>query len=93
MPLSSNIDPEASEVPVNGAELRAYEKEERALAREIADQTGQLQARSSNEAEPARNPLGRWGRRHKVLKPRRPAPLAVECRNNERHRCALQHSA
>jgi hypothetical protein len=41
-----NIDPEASEVPVNGSEYRAYVKEQRALIREIAEETGQLQARA-----------------------------------------------
>jgi hypothetical protein len=40
-----NVDPEASEVLVNGPEYRAYEKEQRALIREIADQTGQLPTR------------------------------------------------
>jgi hypothetical protein len=40
-----NIDPEASEVPVNGPEYRAYEKEQRALIREIAEKTGQLPSR------------------------------------------------
>jgi hypothetical protein len=51
-----NVDPEASQVPVNGSELRAYEKEQRALTREIADQTGQLQ-RSSVEVNVTKNPI------------------------------------
>ena len=34
-----NVDPDASEVLANGPEYRAYEKEQRALLREIADQT------------------------------------------------------
>jgi hypothetical protein len=61
-----NIDPDASEVPVNGREYRDYVKEQRALVREIADQTGQLPQRKSTieldvgEAVPP--PVGtRWG--------------------------------
>lgn len=52
-----NVDPEASEVLVNGPEYRAYEKEQRALIREIADQTGQLPARIAVDAGPAKGSL------------------------------------
>jgi hypothetical protein len=52
-----NVDPEACQVPVNGSELRAYEKEQRALTREIADQTGQLPQRSSVEVNLTKNPI------------------------------------
>jgi len=52
-----NVDPEASEVPVNGSELRAYAKEQRALTREIADQSGQLLLRTPVAPVAARNPL------------------------------------
>jgi hypothetical protein len=49
-----NLDPE---VPVNGPEYRAYEKEQRALIREIADQTGQLPARIGKIEMGIKNPL------------------------------------
>ena len=52
-----SVDPEASEVSVNGPEYRAYEKEQRALIREIWDATGQLPSRNPVDAGPAKNPL------------------------------------
>ena len=52
-----NVDPEASEVLVNGPEYRAYEKEQRALIREIADQTGQLPQRVGKVEVDVKNPL------------------------------------
>jgi hypothetical protein len=53
-----NIDPEASEVPVNGKELRAYMETKRALIRELRDVYGQQQLRApAPEPEPAPNPI------------------------------------
>jgi hypothetical protein len=52
-----NVDPDASEVPVHGPEFRAYEKEQRALTREIADQTGQLLQRAPVEVNVVRSPI------------------------------------
>jgi hypothetical protein len=52
-----NIDPDASAVPVNGSEYRAYVKEQRALAREIADQTGQLPTRAGRLEVDVKNPI------------------------------------
>jgi hypothetical protein len=51
------VDPDAAEVPVRGNEYRAYEKEQRALTREIADQTGQLMQRAPVQVNVVRNPL------------------------------------
>jgi len=47
------VDPDASEVPVHGSEYRAYEKEQRALLREIADQCGQLPTRVAVQTQAA----------------------------------------
>jgi hypothetical protein len=44
-------------VKCNSRELLAYDKEYRALAREIADQCGQLPQRVSLDAVVTRNPL------------------------------------
>jgi hypothetical protein len=55
--LIRTVDPEAAEVPVNGPEFRAYEKEQRALTREIADQSGQLLLRTPVAPVAAWNPL------------------------------------
>jgi hypothetical protein len=55
--LIRTVDPEASEVPVNGPEWRAYEKEQRALLHEIADQTGGLPARLGKVEVVAGNPI------------------------------------
>jgi hypothetical protein len=44
-------------VLVNGPEYRAYEKEQRALVREIADQTGQLPSRIAVHTGPVKNPI------------------------------------
>jgi hypothetical protein len=53
-----NFDPDASVVPINGAEHRAYAKLQKELAREIAEQSGQLQQRTpAPEPEPVKNPL------------------------------------
>jgi hypothetical protein len=52
-----NVDPDASEVLVYGPEYRAYEKEQRALLREIADQTGQLPSRATKIEMDVRNPI------------------------------------
>jgi hypothetical protein len=54
-----SVDPDASAVPVNGPEYRAYEKEQRALLREIADQTGQLPSRNKVEME-VKSPLANF---------------------------------
>jgi hypothetical protein len=51
----SGVDPEASPVPLNSREYLAYVKEQRALLREIADQTGQLPQRVSLEATAAKS--------------------------------------
>ena len=51
------VDPDAAGVRVRGNEYRAYEKEQRALTREIADQTGQLMQRAPVEVNVVRNPL------------------------------------
>jgi hypothetical protein len=56
-----NVDPEASEVLVNGPEWRAYEKEQRALLHEIADQTGGLPARVGKIEMDTKNPLNFGG--------------------------------
>jgi hypothetical protein len=50
------VDPKASEVPVNGSEYRAYEKEQRALLHEVGDQTGGLPARIG-KVEVVGNPI------------------------------------
>jgi hypothetical protein len=42
--------PDASTVPINSREYLAYVKEQRALLREIADQTGQLPQRVAVES-------------------------------------------
>ena len=55
--LIRTVDPEAAKVPVNGPEFRAYEKEQRALTREIADQSGQLLLRTPVAPVAAWNPL------------------------------------
>lgn len=54
--LIRTVDPDASEVAVNGPEWRAYEKEQRALLHEIADQTGGLPARVAR-LEVTQNPI------------------------------------
>jgi hypothetical protein len=51
------VDPEASPVPLNSREYLAYVKEQRALLREIADQTGQLPQRVALEATVTQNPI------------------------------------
>ena len=51
------VDPDAAEVPVRGNEYRAYETEQRALTREIADQTGQLMQRAPVNVNVVRNTL------------------------------------
>jgi hypothetical protein len=52
-----DVDPEASEVPVNGPEYRAYVKEQRALIREISEETGQLPTRVGRIEMEAKSPL------------------------------------
>jgi hypothetical protein len=52
-----SVDPEASEVLVISREYLAYVKEQRALLREIADQTGQLPTRVAVDVAAVRNPL------------------------------------
>jgi hypothetical protein len=52
-----SVDPEASEVTVNSREYLAFVKEQRALLREIADQTGQLPQRVAVDLAAARNPI------------------------------------
>lgn len=53
----SGVDPEASLVPLNSREYLAYVKEQRALLREIADQTGQLPQRVMADVTVAKSPL------------------------------------
>ena len=55
--LIRTVDPDAAEVKCNSRELLAYDKEYRALAREIADQCGQLPQRVSLDAVVTRNPI------------------------------------
>jgi hypothetical protein len=55
--LIRTVDPDAAEVRCNSRELLAYDKEYRALAREIADQCGQLPQRVSLETTVTRNPI------------------------------------
>ena len=55
--LISGVDPEASPVPLNNREYLAYVKEQRALLREIADQTGQLPQRIAADVTVAKSPL------------------------------------
>jgi hypothetical protein len=55
--LIRTVDPEAAEVKVNSRELLAYDREYRALAREIADQCGQLPQRVTVDAAVIRNPI------------------------------------
>jgi hypothetical protein len=52
-----NLDPEASEVVVNDRVYLAFVKEQRALLREIADQTGQLPTRVGRIEMEAKSPL------------------------------------
>jgi hypothetical protein len=52
-----SVDPDASKVPVNGHEYRAYVKEQRALAHQIAEQTGQLPPRNPVDAGPVKSPI------------------------------------
>lgn len=53
----TGVDLDASPVPLNSREYLAYVKEQRALLREVADQTGQLPQRVSLEATVTRNPI------------------------------------
>jgi hypothetical protein len=51
------VDPEAGRCQVNGPEIRAYSKEERALAHQIAEETGQLPQRTVAVTTEVKNPI------------------------------------